>query len=257
MDTTCVPRAFLAALCLCFVTACAASTAPKELNTDIMTASGRLELPPASPDGSLYQAVEVSDYSIETGVTQLIALEANGSDARLAESLSRSLSNHDFLAGEDNRGHGVSASVQSVAFEPHDEGEFVIVTTRFATSSDEPSLAVSCLDQTITARWLLLDPINSGTARRVTSTGSAIALAFVGIDASNLVTVQFADTAAHNQAVNREFGERTGASVGLRGDLEGSRRIGFQNAIRLAHATYIDQLGFCEAQLRDAPAAAE
>lgn len=225
------------AILLAAALAAVAGPASAGLGPDPMTVSGRFDLPRAAGPGR----VALGKVELHPSVAEGAKAKPAAVEAAVRAAAERSLRNFGYL-GEASPDVTLDLEALPVVVQPLADGALVEVRLVFRSTA-EPA----CYARTAAGRFKVLERRRSGDGRRVFAVGSAVAMAFVGVDMSTFMTAQLEGASAENQSLNnlRPGTEAEGVAEGF-----GDKAVvahGVTQATRLALADYIRQLGGAEA----------
>jgi hypothetical protein len=207
-----------------------------QVSPDPMTASGRLELPRAAPGSAYAGRLQIGAVKVDPAFAARAKLDAPALERALAQAAQRSLVNFGYGAeGPASPSVVVDVELLPVAVAEEAGASSLTAQLRF-TAAD------ACLARTGEGRFRVLDRQRSGGGRRAFALGSAVALAFVGVNASNLVRNELETASAQNKALNGLRAEDDTEAVAPGFDAAGAAAFGGERAIRLALADYVRRL---------------
>ncbi len=233
-----------------FVFLGACSTIPPEpLTADLMTVSGRHGLPTASGTG-LSEALWIQDAELQVGVAEQMGTDGILAQESFSEGVSKSLRNHGYLAADASAArYGLTANAMGFQISPTDGGRRVLAEVQFETLNElsETDEFSACLTSSGVAEFEALSPHRTGDGRRAYAIVAGVAFAFVGVDASNLITAELTTAARNNVAINAGRVTAYGQGVAPAGTSEAMTRYAGQRALQLAIADYVAKLHDCGA----------
>jgi hypothetical protein len=236
-------RARIAAACAGLVAGAAAlgATAAPRFDPDLMTVSGRFEVPAAK--GALTTALKVVDAQADPADAQALGVDPAALDSAFRSSIEASLRNFGYLATpETAKPVLLTFKMASPAITPDKDGVTAVVRIISSFSPDGDAAASACVPPSAEATYHALTPIRTGAQQKTMGVLAVVALAAVGVNGGQLLSDQWATANADQAALNarRTHSETEGVANGGGKDVT---RFAVLKATQLAQVEFIRAMG--------------
>jgi hypothetical protein len=218
------------------------AAAAVRFDPDLMTVSGRFEVPAAK--GALTTALKVVDAQADPAEAQALGVDAAALDSAFRSSIEASLRNFGYLATPDTaRPVLLTFKMASPAITPDKDGVTAVVRITSSAAPDGDAVASACVPASVEASYHALTPLKAGGQQKAMGIVAVVALAAVGVNGANLLTGQWETATADQSALNSRRAHTESEGVANSGGERGVTRFAVLKASQLAQAEFIRALG--------------